>query len=63
MDEYIRTIENIQDGVLSVFLGAGASIQSGVPSAGDMVWEFKRNQNSLLKEEKRQIGALKSSKK
>ena len=42
MDEYIRTIENIQDGVLSVFLGAGASIQSGVPSAGDMVWEFKR---------------------
>ena len=22
--------------------GAGVSIQSGVPSAGDMVWEFKR---------------------
>ena len=42
MDEYIRTIENIQNGALSVFLGAGASIQSGVPSASDMVWEFKR---------------------
>ena len=43
MDEYIRTIENIPDGALSLFLGAGASIQSGVPSAGDLVWEFKRN--------------------
>ncbi len=42
MEEYIRTIENIPDGVLSLFLGAGASIQSGVPSASDMVWEFKR---------------------
>lgn len=43
MEEYIRTIENISEGTLSLFLGAGASIQSGVPSAGDMVWEFKRN--------------------
>lgn len=34
MDEYIRTIENIPDGASSLFLGAGASIQSGVPSAG-----------------------------
>ena len=42
MEEYIRTIENIPDGALSLFLGAGASIQSGVPSAGDLVWEFKR---------------------
>jgi hypothetical protein len=30
MDEYIRTIENIPDGALSLFLGAGASIQSDV---------------------------------
>ncbi|MCM1270288.1 MAG: SIR2 family protein [Ruminococcus flavefaciens] len=42
MEEYIRTIENISDGTLSLFLGAGASIQSGIPSAGDMIWEFKR---------------------
>ena len=42
MEEYIRTIEYIPDGSLSLFLGAGASIQSGVPSAGDLVWEFKR---------------------
>lgn len=42
MEEYIRAIENIPDGTISLFLGAGASIQSGVPSAGDMVWEFKR---------------------
>lgn len=42
MEEYIRTIENIPEGTISLFLGAGASIQSGVPSAGDMVWEFKR---------------------
>ena len=42
MDEYIRTIENIPNGALSMFLGAGASIQSGVPSAGNLIWEFKR---------------------
>lgn len=42
MEEYIRTIENISDGKLSLFLGAGASIQSGISSANDMVWEFKR---------------------
>ncbi len=42
MEEYIRAIENIPNGTLSLFLGAGASIQSGVPSASDMVWEFKR---------------------
>ena len=42
MEEYIRTIENIPEGTISLFLGAGASIQSCVPSAGDMVWEFKR---------------------
>lgn len=42
MEEYIRAIDNIPNGELAMFLGAGASIQSGVPSAGDMVWEFKR---------------------
>lgn len=31
MEEYIRAIENIPDGTISLFLGAGASIQSGVP--------------------------------
>ena len=42
MEEYIRAIDNISNGELGMFLGAGASIQSGVPSAGDMIWEFKR---------------------
>ena len=42
MEEYIRSIDNISNGELGMFLGAGASIQSGVPSAGDMIWEFKR---------------------
>lgn len=42
MEEYIRTIDNIVGGELGLFLGAGASIQSGVLSAGDMIWEFKR---------------------
>ena len=42
MEEYIRTIENTPNRTLNLFLGAGASIQSGIPSAGDMIWEFKR---------------------
>ncbi len=42
MEQYIRTIKNTQDGDLSLFLGAGASIQSGIPSAGDMIWDFKK---------------------
>ena len=42
MDEYIRSLDNIPSGTLSLFLGAGTSIQSGVPAANDMIWEFKR---------------------
>lgn len=42
MEEYMRAIDNIAIGELGLFLGAGASIQSGVPSASDMIWEFKR---------------------
>lgn len=43
MDEYLRMSVNMGDGREIVFLGAGASIQSHIPAAGDMVWEFKRN--------------------
>ena len=43
MDEYIRMSVNMCNGREIVFLGAGASIQSHIPAAGDMIWEFKRN--------------------
>jgi hypothetical protein len=30
------------DGEVDFFLGAGASIASEIPTAGDLIWEFKR---------------------
>lgn len=42
MKEFFRITKNINDNSISVFLGAGASIQSQIPSAYDMVWQFKR---------------------
>lgn len=42
MKEYFRIIKNLNKNSISVFLGAGASIQSQIPSAYDMVWQFKR---------------------
>lgn len=40
--EFLRTFEVIPDDKMTVFLGAGASIGAGIPSAGSLVWEFKR---------------------
>ena len=31
------------DTKFSMFLGAGASVESGVPSAGECIWEWKRD--------------------
>lgn len=32
----------MHDGEIDFFLGAGASIQSGIPTGGNLVWHFKR---------------------
>lgn len=42
LDAFIRAIGVDRHAPHSVFLGAGASISSGVPSAGLCVWEWKR---------------------
>ncbi len=42
-DQFIRSVEISKNDVFSVLLGAGASITSGIPSAMDCIWEWKRN--------------------
>lgn len=42
-DQFIRSVEVSHKDTFSVFLGAGASINSGIPSAYDCIWEWKRN--------------------
>ena len=41
-DQLIRSISVMSPGEIDFFLGAGASINSGIPSGGDLVWYFKR---------------------
>ena len=44
----------MENGEIDFFLGAGASVSSGIPSGGDLVWYFKRliycNENSVSTE-------------
>src|SRR5579864_6675789 len=40
--EFLRVF-NVRAPNLSWFLGAGASAAAGIPTAGDLIWEFKRN--------------------
>lgn len=44
MDEkqFIRNFRAIGNGVIDVFLGAGASLSSGIATGNDFVWYFKR---------------------
>ena len=42
-DEFVRSIKQNMDTKFSIFLGAGASVESGVPSAGECIWEWKRD--------------------
>ncbi len=39
---FIRSISEKTDGEISFFLGAGASVSSGIPTASQLAWEFKR---------------------
>ncbi len=41
-DEFIRSLKQNKDSAHSFFLGAGASIESGIQSATDCIWDWKR---------------------
>lgn len=41
-EQLIRNFKVMHDGEIDFFLGAGASIQSGIPTGGNLVWHFKR---------------------
>lgn len=40
-DEFIRSLKQNKDTTHSLLLGAGASVESGVPSATDCIWDWK----------------------
>ena len=42
IDEFVRSIQVRKSEPHALFLGAGASISSGVPSAGACIWDWKR---------------------
>ena len=41
-EQFIRNYSVMADAEVDFFLGAGASIASGIPTGGDLIWEFKR---------------------
>ena len=41
-DEFMRSLKQNMDMSHSILLGAGASVESGVPSALDCIWDWKR---------------------
>lgn len=41
-EQFIRNFSVMADGEVDFFLGAGASIASGIPTGSDLIWEFKR---------------------
>jgi hypothetical protein len=41
-DEFLRSLKMNMDSPHSLLLGAGASIESGIPSAVDCIWDWKR---------------------
>ena len=41
-EQLIRNFKVMNNGEVDFFLGAGASIQSGIPTGGDLIWKFKR---------------------
>lgn len=42
-DEFIRSLKQNKDTTHSIFLGAGASVESGIQSASDCIWDWKRD--------------------
>ena len=43
LDAFIRSVGVNRNSPHALFLGAGASISSGIPSAGMCIWEWKRD--------------------
>jgi hypothetical protein len=41
-NEFLRSFKVRPKNSISIFLGAGSSVQAGVPSGGQLVWHFKR---------------------
>lgn len=41
-ETFLRSFKVFSNQSFDLFLGAGASISSGIPSGGDLVWHFKR---------------------
>ena len=41
-EQFIRGFKVMNNGEIDFFLGAGASIQSGIPTGANLVWHFKR---------------------
>jgi len=53
-EQLARNILAMENGEIDIFLGAGASVGSGIPSGGALVWYFKRliycNENGISPE-------------
>lgn len=59
-ETFIRSFKVLSNQSFDLFLGAGASISSGIPSGGELVWHFKREiLNSLGKINGKKIQDLK----
>lgn len=43
IDQLIRSVEANKDDNFTLFLGAGASLTSGIPTATDCIWEWKKS--------------------
>ena len=43
LEQFIRSVKQNKGVAHSMLLGAGASIESGIPSANDCIWEWKRD--------------------
>ncbi len=43
IDQFLRSVEISKTDFFTTLLGAGASINSGIKSAGDCIWEWKRD--------------------
>lgn len=42
-DEFLRSVKQNKDITHSLFLGAGASVESGIQTASDCIWDWKRD--------------------
>ena len=42
-DRFLRSLKQSSNKPFSILLGAGASIESGIPSANDCIWEWKKD--------------------